>query len=501
VGGGPIRFRRDVAQPTGIWGGRLDEGYYSRVPSGLLRIRQGNLEITARGRLSEEANPLPSSVTWNDPESFERTGRLWADVKYRIPVSTEVTVTPRLYGDLFFSQLYRVNSQANACLYPGVTNCLYYYASRAQWVWTEIQSSIDWAGDGALVTLLGVDGRFAWVGGKREVYEFETRLPMEPTRDLWREEDPTLGAYAQQTWKPLSWLALNAGARLDARTGFDPVISPRTAAATNVWEGGTVKVVYSEAFRSPSWAEMGSNFGYRARNPELQPEEVSSAEASIEQRLGAHRLLFGVFYTHWTDLIESHVLSATEIQDELAAGNLDVWRPGGLVTQYRNVSDVENYGYNGGLQGTFADGHLLYATNVTAAVARREDPATGETRPLTVAPRLFGNARVAYAFSGPWPTLGLAAHYLGRRPADLAYVAGFQPEPFADPQLELRATVSGPTPALPGLSYRLSAKYAATEHSAYVVGPARYPTPNIPNPELAPVDRFRVTLGLQYDLR
>jgi hypothetical protein len=44
--------------------------------------------------------------------------------------------------DLFFSQTYRPNSQANACLNPGVSNCLFYYASRAQWAGTEVEACL-----------------------------------------------------------------------------------------------------------------------------------------------------------------------------------------------------------------------------------------------------------------------------------------------------------------------------------------------------------------------
>jgi hypothetical protein len=63
-------------------------------------------------------------------------------------------------------------------------------------------------------------------------------------------------------------------------------------------------------------------------------------------------------------------------------------------------------------------------------------------------------------------------------------------------------------PAIRGLSYRASANYAFADRGPYVIGPFQtgrtapmgtqdrvYPTA----PELNPIDRFRVTAGLQYD--
>ena len=64
-------------------------------------------------------------------------------------------------------------------------------------------------------------------------------------------------------------------------------------------------------------------------------------------------------------------------------------------------------------------------------------------------------------------------------------------------QAELRATISGPVPKLEGLSYRVGANYAAARNAPYVAGPTRLATGER---ELVPVDRFRVAVGLQYDL-
>jgi hypothetical protein len=150
---------------------------------------------------------------------------------------------------------------------------------------------------------------------------------------------------------------------------------------------------------------------------------------------------------------------------------------------------------NTGHEGSLASGKVAYGFNVTGAIADKRASSGGTTR-LPVAPRIFGNARVAVTPTTGGPTLALGAHVLGPRPADLS--AHFPSAPFAPPQLELRLTLSGTTP-IKGLSYRAFANYAVADRGPYVVGPVTSATPNQPVPQLIPVDRFRTMVGLQYD--
>ena len=68
---------------------------------------------------------------------------------------------------------------------------------------------------------------------------------------------------------------------------------------------------------------------------------------------------------------------------------------------------------------------------------------------------------------------------------------------------ETRGTLSGPLPFLRGLTYRLTATYALAERGPYVVGAQQVyePSTGAPDrsPQLLPLDRFRTSIGLQYD--
>jgi hypothetical protein len=165
------------------------------------------------------------------------------------------------------------------------------------------------------------------------------------------------------------------------------------------------------------------------------------------------------------------------------------------------VATIENYGFTGTYEGAIAGNSLRYGLNLTGAIARREDR-RGVARPVEVAPRFFGNARVLYDFPGDWPALGLAAQWKSSALTDRSLDAGWVPMPVAPGQLELRATVSGPLPGWKAMSYRVSADYAFVDRAPYVVGIHQVYYPNYREFDewhLAPVDTFRVTGGLSFD--
>jgi hypothetical protein len=135
-------------------------------------------------------------------------------------------------------------------------------------------------------------------------------------------------------------------------------------------------------------------------------------------------------------------------------------------------------------------GRLRYGASVTQGFTRRNDP-TGEDV-MPVAAPLFGNARISYHLGGELPTLALASRLVGRRPAN-----DYPSDNFAKPMVELRATISGPIPGLPELTYRVTGNYASQTRSAYAIGPAALANGER---EFSPVDRFRAGIGLEYVL-
>ncbi|HEV8247310.1 MAG TPA: TonB-dependent receptor, partial [Polyangiaceae bacterium] len=303
------------------------------------------------------------------------------------------------------------------------------------------------------------------------------------------------GAYLQQTWQPAKGFALNAGARLDYDQRYGYQVSPRVAIAVGAWRDATLKAVYSEAFRAPSWAESNRAVGTQLPANDLRAETVRSFETSVEQKLGAHRLLFGVFASMWSDLVELKVLNPDELQQAKDAGAASFGTR--TASQFRNISALRNVGWNAGYDGSTAAETLRSALNVTSSVTR--DDHDGVEHPIAVAPSMFGNARISYALPDAWPTLGVAGYYFSRRPADRAFDGVFAARPYAPPQVELRTSVTGKVPFLPHLTYRGSANYAFAAQGPYVIGPNQGSSSKIVTAELIPVDKFRASIGVQYD--
>ncbi len=493
-------------QPTGVWGGAADKSYYSRVPSGLLTFRLGELEVDVHASTYKRASPFNADFVtpesdFNDPNNYQLDRSVSVDIKHRLAISAVAELRSRLYGDSFDYKRYAdISALGPTCLFSVTCRLAAFGASR--WVGLEEQASFDWLKDTRFVTLVGVDGRLRSILSQEDTLNASNGQPLESTQGALRASDQVFAAYAQQTWSPTPWLGLNGGGRFDYDQRFGTHVSPRVAASVQPWPGATLKGIYADAFRAPSWEESSVAVGNQIPAVNLRPETVRSITVAFDQRLGPHRLLFGVFRSSWSDMVELSGLTTAELDRAQTQGLLPF--TAASASQYRNVSSIDDVGFNAGYEGSFFQTRLRYAANVTGAYSRRAE-ASGAQVPLAVVPQIFGNARVAYALPGDLPTLAVAGRFLGTRPVEPAFGAGFNPAPYAPAFGELRATVSGSVPLLRGLSYRASASYALTDRGAYVVGPFQTntivggPTGRPASLELNPIDTFRATIGLQYD--
>ncbi len=497
------RYRRG-GPLDGVWGGTADDAYFTEAPAGMLRLRVGDFDIGVMASAYRRGIPYmtgSTNVDFDDAESYELDRSLRMDIQHQATLSSLLALSSRVYADHFDYQR-RVNRDAvYGCYRSDMETCQYYDAGIARWIGAEERISFNWLGDLSLVTLLGVDARMRWVEAKEEAVDFASGRPFAPTTGKIDEAEGLLSPYLQQTWNPTRFLEINGGARLDVDPRFDSIVSPRGAVALSPFSQTTFKGIYSQAFRAPTWAETDSSSYQLVQSEDIQPEIARSLEGSVEQRFGSHRLLFGVFRTWWSNLIEARGLSPAEREQLQLEGKLPITAI--QVSQYRNVASIENYGYNAAWNGTFLDSRLSYTLNATAAFTRRKGR-DGSTRQLEVAPQVFGNARLSYAVGGLAPTPSLAARYVGEAPPTRAFDGTFSRAPNAHAAAEFRATLSGPVPGLSGLSYRLSGAYTTATRAPYSVGPDSIPAASdqsapLREADLLPVDQFRAFFGLRYD--
>ena len=500
----PYRTRRD-GDPTGIWGGRASRSYYSEVPAGHLRLVTGPFELSVHTSTFKRAAPY-SSYTINrdsdfdDPNSYSIDRSLWVDLKHQAALSQMAQLSSRVYLDSWDTRSFANVSRVSGCRYAGTLTCSKRETGVAQWLGAEVQTTFDWLKTGKLVTLVGADGRIRDLLFQQDVADFDTGTYLRSSQGVIRERDAILGAFLQQTFRPVQELFLNGGLRYDFDARFSPVLSPRLAATAVAWRGGTLKAVYAEAFRAPSWVETSLATSDIFLSESLVPERVRSFELSVDQRFGKQRISMGTFLSSWRNLVELHALSVEELVAAERAGKIDLFRSA-VWSQYQNVAAIENYGFTGTYEGALAGDSLRYGINVTGAIARRED-GRGIPRPVEVAPRFFGNARIVYDFPDDWPALGVATQFKSSALTDRSLDGGWATMPVAPGQVELRATLSGPIPRFKAMSYRVSADYAFVDRAPYIVGIHQTYYPNYREYDewhLAPVDTFRVTAGLSFD--
>jgi outer membrane receptor for ferrienterochelin and colicins len=483
--GMPIDYGPRAPAP-GVWGGRVHNQYNAFVPTAWGKLTLGDLSIVARASQYRRATPYINffnqiASDFDEPRSNETERWLSLDLRYQKHIGERLALGIHGYGDHYNYVEHLYNTDVSQCPAAVSSPCVVVPIGKSRWAGTELQATVDWLRNDALTTLVGADVRVRSIQGRVDVVAVADGQVAGSFVSGAVTEVPW-ALYAQQRYSPVRRLHLNAGARLDSDPRGGRHVSPRAAFTFDPWKNGVIKGIYAEAFRAPSYYEGAFHPGQDTPLfTDLRSETVRGLEASVEQRVGAQRLLLGGYRTWWNDMISL---------------TLD---PDTLSLRYQNASTISNYGFNALFEGSA--GQWSYGASLTGGYARRTS-ADGSVR-LPVAPQLFGNARASYDLPGTWPTLALAASFIGSRLADRAHDGNFPVTPTAPLSLALRATISGDVPGFAGLGYRLSFNYVTAAHSPYVAGPMQVQDPTVPDrppAALAPVNRLTSFLTLTYTL-
>ena len=120
-----------------------------------------------------------------------------------------------------------------------------------------------------------------------------------------RHRDNKFG-YIQDIWTFANDWELTAGIRYDDYNDFGDDWNPRAALVWSARQNTTLKLLYGQAFRAPSFAEFRNTDinPVAIGNDELDPEEIETLEFAIDYR-PLDSLHFGanVFYYEWDDII------------------------------------------------------------------------------------------------------------------------------------------------------------------------------------------------------
>ena len=113
-------------------------------------------------------------------------------------------------------------------------------------------------------------------------------------------------AYVQDVWYLADDWELTTGLRFDDYSDFGNSTNPRLALVWTTSQKLTTKVLYGQAFRTPSFSETQSiNNPVLLGNPDLEPETLSSYELAFDYRATADlKLALNLFYYDWEDIIK-----------------------------------------------------------------------------------------------------------------------------------------------------------------------------------------------------
>ena len=206
-----------------------------------------------------------------------------------------------------------------------------------------------------------------------------------------RHRDDTFG-FVQDVWSLANDWELTAGIRYDDYNDFGDTWNPRAALVWSATHNTTIKFLYGQAFRAPSFAEFyNQNNPLALGNRDLDPEEMETFEIALDtRRFTDIKLGVNVFYYKWDDIIEFAPI-------------------GGGAFQAQNVGEQEGFGGEIEVEWLPSD-QLLVTSNY--AYQHSEDKETNQDSGN--APRHQFYIRADWEFSPLWH-LTPQLNYVGER--------------------------------------------------------------------------------------
>ncbi len=111
--------------------------------------------------------------------------------------------------------------------------------------------------------------------------------------------------YGQADVDVLSWLKLTGGLQLNKPSDLEGQLSPRVGAVGHFKSGWGFKLLYGEAFRTPTFVERNIIApGVITGNPRLLPEEIGTIDAQVSFHGSKHSLAATYYHSKMTSLIK-----------------------------------------------------------------------------------------------------------------------------------------------------------------------------------------------------
>lgn len=325
---------------------------YERAYQAFSSLRYKGFSVFGQYGTRKKGLPTaPYDADFGDDENYTLDRRAFVDVSQSVSPWENLSLRGRMFFDF-----YRFEDNLK---YSG------------EGTWKDLGEDLWWGGE------LMVQARL--FGGNELVAGFEYSDHDLEDASFYIAEGPNSADYSfhvysfylEDAWQVFEKLRAIAGFRYDKNSLYEGQFSPRAGVLVFPRPGTTLKLLYSEAFRSPSIYERffddGTDF---AANPAIEPERVRSVTFTVEQ-----------------EVFPGVTASATYVHNRLEDLIVQVYNGGLDRFQYQNALDIETDGVQIGLEGQTVWGLRGFA-NLSYQDAR---DGSGKDR-LANSPKLLANA-------------------------------------------------------------------------------------------------------------
>jgi iron complex outermembrane receptor protein len=341
--------------------GHIRDANYEGVYSGFLKIGKGdftfNIDTAARKKDDSSATGLSSWYNPGDMYEHRTDASLKLDHTFEDGGNLQAQV---YYGHYHYAQAWPYDQTETT------TPFTYFSSGQDDWIGEQIHYGKQVLKQ--LHLLMGVDA-------VQSIYtdQHDENSLTGPVLNIPASYN-SVGAFVEGEYKPVDWLSITAGARVDRVQRVGTNFSPRAAIIITPTKEDAVKILYGRAFREPNLYELlytSPPPDGLIGNPTLKPEVVDTYEIAWERSFGHG----------WSTSLNAYLW-------EMANAMEDYTYPNGSL-QTRNSGTLWAHGVEGEVDYRWDSGA---SWRTYASYSRADENGNG----LTHAPSWIAGASVAY---------------------------------------------------------------------------------------------------------
>jgi len=306
-----------------------------------LKASYGKLKFTGQYFEKERGTYIGFANALTDGSVYPQKN-FWAELAYSHSFTDKASANFRIYYDRF-----EETDDSRIMLfpegYPGFPDGMFGCASfKNRTVGTEIQYDLDLFKGNHLIA--GFNYEYIEQYDVRRSTNFDpsnNNAPLGSFQDIssWGNSNKDVtrkvwAAYLQDEWEIADGVNLTAGVRHDHYDDFGGTTNPRLGLVWSFLKDADLKLLYGQAFRSPSFRELYNNNLSAIGNPNLQPEQIRTYEAALGYRL---KTSHGISLTYFHNDIDNLITTDT-----------------GSPAHYLNMGGAEIEGIEVGISGAYS---------------------------------------------------------------------------------------------------------------------------------------------------